>query len=424
VARSVDIDTQGRLAAGEDARRALADRAGRFVLLPSSPDLLVLARTPPLGVPAPPPRCVLAGDVSAFPIADFLAFIDTTRLSGLLTVASGGVERTLAFRSGEVRGATSQAAAERIGEVALRLGYVTRGQLESVKSSGRKFGQALVERGWLSAADLSRCFREQVTAVFHAILVSQQGVFWLVDQPEPDLGEPLSLSTQSLLMDGIRRIDEMSLFVSRIPGPGAVIGRREPPRTVELEPEELAALELVDGRRTVAEIAQAGRASEFDAMKVLYHLAEAGYVEARAASADHAPAGDAARAELARGFAAALRHVVQVAGDHGAREALVAGLRAQLGATHGRFAPLFARVALAEDGALDGAALLGNLALVRPAALRRLEPSGDATRYLRDGLRELLFFALFQLGERVPREVDDALAADVKNRLAALGGLA
>jgi hypothetical protein len=216
----------------------------------------------------------------------------------------------------------------------------------------------------------------------------------------------------------------MSLFVSRIPGAGSVIGRRDPPRAVRLEPEELALLELVDGRRTVAELAQAARASEFDAMKVLYHLAEAGYVEALAEPAARPPAGDVVRAELARGFSGALRRVVQVAGEHGAREALVAALRAHLGAAHGRFAPLFARVALAEDGALDDAALLGNLALVRPAALRRLEPSGDPTRYLRDGLRELLFFALFQLGERIPRDADDALAADVKDRLAALGGLA
>ena len=72
-------------------------------------------------------------------------------------------------------------------------------------------------------------------------------------------------------MDGIRRIDEMSLFRARIPGPYAFLRRREPRRPMTLKPTEQTLLGLVDGRRTVAEIATAAHASEFDATKILYH---------------------------------------------------------------------------------------------------------------------------------------------------------
>jgi hypothetical protein len=422
--RSIDIDTQGRIAVSDAARSALADRAGHFALLPSSHDLIVLARAGATGGPAVSPRCVLAGDLSVFPIADFLAFIHTTRASGMLTVVAGGVERAIAFQDGEVRAATSQAPAERVGEVALRMGYLKREQLDAVDARGMRFGDALVAAGLLAPEDLWKCFHEQVTTVFHAILLAQEGIFYLTDTPELDLGASLSIGTQSLLMDGIRRIDELSLFASKIPGAHAFVRRRDPRRAVRLEPLEEQLLELVDGRRRVFDIAHAARLSEFDAMKILYHLAEAGYVEAFAGPALGAPPpAVAALVELARAANGALRAIASAAAVHDALDGLRAATRAFLADPASRFEPLFRRVDLAEDGALDEPILLGNLSLLRDSALRKVEPTGDLSRYLRDALREAVFFQLFHLSERLPAEEDELLAADVRQRLEAAGGL-
>jgi hypothetical protein len=219
-----DLDAHGRLVPQSDeTRRALADRAGRFALLPSTADLVLARRTPAAAAGAAArPRCILAGDLSGFPIADLVAFLHQSRLSGVLTVASGGAERSAAFQDGEVRGAQSTAAGERIGEVAVRLGYATEAQIAQAAGAGRPLGKALVELGIISANDLWKCFHEQVTQVFHAILLSGTGTFFLVDEDSGDrFGVPLAVNTQSLLMDGIRRIDEMSLFRARIPGPDA-----------------------------------------------------------------------------------------------------------------------------------------------------------------------------------------------------------
>ena len=182
-----DLDPHGRLVAhSDDTRSALADRAGRFLLLPAAPDLLVARRTPAAGGTAPQPRCILAGDLSGFPIGDFVAFIHQSRLSGVLTVASGGAERSVAFKDGEVRGAQSTAPGERIGEVAVRLGYADEAQIAKAAAGGRPLGKALVDLGFVSASDLWKCFHEQVTEVFHAILLSPSGTFFLVDEDDPD----------------------------------------------------------------------------------------------------------------------------------------------------------------------------------------------------------------------------------------------
>jgi hypothetical protein len=146
-----------------------------------------------------------------------------------------------------------------------------------VSGSGEPIGKALVDRGIVQPNDLWKCLHEQVTAVFHALLLSPSGTFFLVDEDPGDrMTAPLAVSTQSLLMDGIRRIDELSLFRARIPGPRAYLRRREPSRAVTLRPTETALLALVDGRTTVAQIATAAHMNEFDATKILYHLARRG----------------------------------------------------------------------------------------------------------------------------------------------------
>ncbi len=419
----LDIDPHGRVVPqSDDVRRALADRAGRFLLLPSAADLLVARRTPAAGGTAARPRCILAGDLNGFPIADFVAFVHQSRLSGVLTVSSNGAERSIAFKDGEVRRATSTVGAERLGDVAVRLGLATDKQVAAVAQPGKAVGKALVDAGVLSANDLWKCFHEQVTAVFHAILLSRDGTFQLVDEDLPDrTGTPLAVNTQSLLMDGIRRIDEMSLFVSRIPGPRAYVRPREPRRIITLKPPEQAVFALVDGRTTVGEIAVRAHLSEFETTKILYHLAEAGYVEAVGQ-----PVVEGDPATVLRSLAAGMNELyrmVTAAIPEAGRAGFRSGVRAFLADSGHALAAVWNRAPHADDGAIDVDTILGNLSAMNGGALIRLEPTGDPVRLLLAALRELLFFQLFLVAERLTPEADEALAAALGPKLEALSEL-
>lgn len=419
----VDIDAHGRFAPqDEEARRLLADRAGRFVLLPSAPDLLVARRSPVAGGAVGRPRCLLAGDLSAFPIADFVAFLHQSKLSGLLTVSAAGHDRVVAFRDGEVRGAHSDASGERLGDVAVRLGYLRAEQLPEAPGPARSVGSALVERGLLSAPELWKCLHEQVAAVFHAILLSREGVFALVDEDAPELGTSLSVNTQSLLMDGIRRIDEMSLFRARIPGPDTSLRRREPKVAITLKPVEQQLLALVDAGRTVGAIAQGAHLNEFDTTKILYHLYQAGYVEVGGAAPPARSEQERAGA-VAAGMVEILREIVAALGGPGATDPLLTAARTFLADPSGRFAAAWRGVAPARDGGIDGARVRANLESLQPDALAELEPSRDRARLLFDALHELVLFYLFLAGDRLERADDEQLGREVKRRFDALGDL-
>jgi hypothetical protein len=224
-------------------------------------------------------------------------------------------------------------------------------------------------------------------------------------------------------MDAIRRIDEMSLFRQRIPDARAWLRRREPRRAVPLEPAERQLLELVDGRRSLGDVAREAHLSEFDATKIVYRLVEVGYVEVtQAPAAAPAPPADRARA-VALGMNEILRDIAGAVVAFRGAEAFLAGARAFLADPAPRYAPLWRGVAPRADGAVDEEALLANLAALDAAALRRAEPGGDRARLLLDALRELMFFYLFQAGEKLPRDADEAVTRAVKQKAEAVEAL-
>jgi hypothetical protein len=397
VRRFLLIDAHGRVATREDeVRRELADRAGNFELLPSAPDLLLAVRVPAFGGPTPAPGATLAGDLAAFPLGDFLGFVHQARMSGTLTVAAPGGARSVTFREGRVGGSSSEVRGERVGEVAVRLGYASDGALPP--------------------NDRWRVAREQVTAIFHAILTARDGVFYLVQGEDDPPGPALSLDTQAVLMDAVRRIDEMELFRGRIPGGDVFLRRREPREPVALEPEEDRLLGLVDGRRRVLDVAREAHLSEFDATKILYRLAEAGYVEATTESAGRGATADRSRAVLS-GMNEVFREVVRAVGAHGPTAPMIGDARTFLADPSSRFSALWRGIEPRDDGSLDEDRVLVALAALDAEEAARLDPRGDRPHVLLAALRELMFFYLFQSGERLPRDADEAVSQSVKRRL-------
>jgi hypothetical protein len=285
---------------------------------------------------------------------------------------------------------------ERTGEVAARLGFPGDGTLP-------------VSERW-------RVAREQVTAIFHAVLTARDGVFYLMQGEDEPPGPGLSLDTQAVLMDAVRRIDEMEHFRGRIPGGEVFLRRKEPREAVELQPEEERLLALVDGRRRVLDVAREAHLSEFDATKILYRLAEAGFVEATSESPGRAVTADRSRAVLT-GMNEVFREVVRAVGSHGATEPMLADAGQFLSDPYSRFYPLWRGVVPESDGSLDEDRMLVALAALADAEAGKLDPRGDRPRILLAALRELMFFYLFQAGERLPRDADEAISQSVKRRL-------
>lgn len=413
----IRVDGRGAVVPENEAAQArLAERSGRFYLAPTSPDLLLGVRAPCSGGKGPTPRVVLAGDLTGMQLADLVAFLNQSRITGILRVVSPAGERAIVFKTGEVHGAASDDPADRVGEIAIRLGLVQRTQLEQVLAGNPppgRIGRMLVEAGVLQPHDLWRCLQHQVSEVFHAILMAQEGAFMLVDQPVEDRGA-LAINTQGLLMDAIRRIDEMKEFRKRLPSSRAFVVRVKP--AGKLEPQERAVYEAASGERTVAEIAQSLRLTEFDATKLLHHLVGCGYLAVSQAPqpatvVPKEPTAD----EVARVFNFVFREVLAEVRKVGMATEFVAAANGAL-AQQAKKSPTLAGLAFNADGSLrDG--VLENLA-------RQKLSGSEASRALHETLSELMFFLLFEAGELIDPAADEDLSRRVKQLLSTIEGSA
>jgi hypothetical protein len=415
---------------------AFAGRTGSYALMPTSPDLLIFCRAQPEGGSIPAPRVVMAGDAAGFPLSDLIAFLSQSRWTGLIRVRTPGGERSITFREGEVRGASSDDPSDRLGEVLIRLGYVDRSKLEEVlrEQPPSKVGRALVERGYLQAHDLFKCVTHQVSEIFHAIVLCREGSFFLIDQPMEDkANHNIQLSTQSLLMDSIRKIDEMAHFRKRISHGRLYVGKKRA-SDGKLEEDEDRVLALLDGRRTLVELGHAAKLSEFDITKVVFRLLEGGFAvlseqplapemggaEKLSAPTPSRPAaavrqGRVDHHEVARVFNRIFREIRdEVASKQGMASEFIAAANAALSGQALTSSPVLEGLELADDGTLPVPRLIE--AFERHRAQLGSEPLAS----FKQALSDVMFFLLFQAGELLESRADEDLARRVKELLATL----
>jgi hypothetical protein len=406
------IDAEGRvLAEDRNASRRLAGRAGRWRMLASTGDLIILSREPPEGAPVSNVRVALSGEIDGTGgLCDVMGFIHQSQWSGALHTIDGKAHRTIWFKRGDIRTCGSNQPADRLGELLFRYGRITRADLDrALQRLGpdQRIGQLLVESGIVSSHDVFTFVRKQVEEVFFSVLGLRSGSFYFErsqgDEKLPDLG----LSTQNLLMEGTRQMDEMAYFQQKIPSMSAVPRlRSNAPAAPPEDPNPGVVLELIDGEADVASIARQSRLGEFEAMRALFQLSQGGYIEILSAT-------DVQRRPLSRPPSSekgGLTRLVEVFNEvlvkiHATLAASNKGERFRRdlaaffrGAT--TYSDLFAGVQPGPDGRLPADLIFENLERTRVS---------DRGQYLHQALNELLFFLVFTFGEAMGPEEEKEL---------------
>jgi hypothetical protein len=425
VSTRFSIDARGVLRPeSPEAAGELTQRAGQYLLTATAPDLFCALRVPIQGGRIRPPRVVLMGDAGGFPVSDLIAFLSQSRWTGVLRIHSPGGERSVALKDGEVRGASSEDPADRLSEVLVRLGHASRLSVDEVLRDvpPSKVGRALVDRGELQAHQLWSAVSHQVSDIFHTIVLAKEGVFVLVDQElDERLQSNVQLSTQSLLMDAIRKIDELAHFRGRIPH-GRMYVAKKRSSDGKLHPDEDKVLTHATGRRTVLELAQAVKLSEFEVTKIIFRLLEGGYAtvsEISAAEVEGPPVAAATAVEPAtrvvRTFNAIFAEVLEEVRRQGRGPAFLQAANTALAGQALTDLPVLRGLQLGADG------MLPERRLLEAFARSRGQLGSEPVASLREALSDVMFFLLFQAGELLESRADEELARRVKDLLAALG---
>jgi len=247
-----------------------------------------------------PGKSVLSGDLSSIGLADIFTLLGMAKKSGVLRLTRGAETRTLHWEAGEIVFARSNSVRDSLGNFLVRKGIITPEQ-NAVSASkideNTRHGKVLVRMGFISADQLLWAVKQQVLEIVYSLFHWRSGLFEFVEG-EADAKEKitLSMSTTKVIMEGIHRLDEWAKMRAIFPDDAVVLepvlGPGEVGARPDLGPEDRKLLALIDGSRTLAEIAGLARQGEFECYSILFNLVSTGVLRVRGAQA---PARRAAR---------------------------------------------------------------------------------------------------------------------------------
>ena len=209
-------------------------------------------------------------------------------------------------------------------------------------SPATPLGEVLVAQGALDRETRDHFLRLQIRERLYGLFAASAGRYKFQPRP-PNFTKPAfdPVGADTVLMEGIRRAEEWPLIRTRVLNDGAVFRVLRRPEADDDEAAALAralddafsevvdddepgvgpngqkrlsraerrVLDLVDGKRSVAQVVLETRLGSFETCKALYNLAQAGYLEVARTGRGRAGAGAQGRS----GGAVALRVLVNLA---------------------------------------------------------------------------------------------------------------
>lgn len=237
----------------------------------------------------------IEGPLKELGLHDVFQLLDLSRKTGVMRITSHlrNNEGMVAFDSGAIVYAEIKSNPHRIGDMLVRAGKVTEGDLERARAiqeregPRQRLGQILVSIGALSARDLDSQVEFHVAEVVFELLSWQEGFFSFAEGTLAGVPADamVKIRTESLLMEGARRIDEWSRIESHVPHLGVIPGLAAVEdgtgAQLDLLPAEWEVLAEVDGERDVRQIAGRLARSEFEVARTLFGLVATGVIELR-----------------------------------------------------------------------------------------------------------------------------------------------
>jgi hypothetical protein len=372
---------------GKTASQRMRARQGAFRLMPAPAHLIVMRYVGEDGRrdPEDGPVFRLAGEIThAGALCDIVALIGQAGWKGELVVLDGGHSRSIFFEASHVVAASSTVVSERLGEVLYRYGALTREQLAATVAGATadvRFGEAAVKLGYVPREKLYQLMNRQTEEIVYAVLLVGDGMFFFLDTfDEQRVHTRQNLSVNGLLMEGVRRMDEMRYFRDRIPSDQHVperVASKDPPT------EELAKVwSAVDGVRAIAEICRVVGQGEFEVTRALFQLVQSGHATVQTPR----PTGTAAVVALFNEAISLIFREVDAVGD-GRRGGEVREQLASFATGAGVYDALFRRAGPSPDGTVVTDKIIENISVLVGAE--------QAETTLAQWLYEYVSFAVF-----------------------------
>ena len=236
----------------------------------------------------PEPHQALTGDLARIQLPDVLSFLAMIRATGKLLLRHDPLERSIHWKDGEIVFASSNSPEHSLGMFLLRNGKITPEQYEESKrrvTAHLRHGKLLVQMGAISPKDLWWGVKNQALEIIYSLFGWKDGSFVFGDATDELLNERivLSIHTSTVIMEGIRRLDETAMIREKITGLDMVFlkepGAEPDFASLEMSDHEVELYNNIDGKRTIRELIGRSEMTEFEVTRILFQLLSARLIE-------------------------------------------------------------------------------------------------------------------------------------------------
>jgi hypothetical protein len=233
----------------------------------------------------------LVGELRDFALHDFLYLVARGLKTGSLVLHRTDAAATLFFEKGKLVSVVRPQPRERLGAMLIRVGKISQPQLDealAVQGVGdmRPIGEILVELGHITKDDWQSSVQAVIEDTVYDLFTWHEGEFeFRAGEPPPvdEIQTPVPIVVENLIMEGVRRVDELTRIKERIPNTDMIVclteRADEPEGEVNLTADEWRVFVRVDDRASIAALATRLNQSLFQVSSTVFGLIVYGLVE-------------------------------------------------------------------------------------------------------------------------------------------------
>jgi hypothetical protein len=360
----------------------------------------------------------IRGSLSESSLQELLSSISRSKETGTLNFHDMGRWKAIYFKEGQIIFATSNIPDDRLGEYLIKKGRITVRQfLEGSKlvRPGKRFGAVLVEENILSSDELLAALQGHVEEIVYSLFDWVRGEYEFVIKDLSAEGPiTLNLNTEDVILEGIRRIDDFTRIYTGLGSMDRVLRLSDSADNLmyrlELDSDESQILSLVNGTLSLEQILALSFLPNFETLRILYALVAVGVLERAGETAERGK----------KQLVEQEYELEEIVEHYNCNFGTVASyLQGRLGDRAGEFADrivaqvseqhseLFEGIDLSSASRVDFDQLLANLG-DRPHEAKKST--------LVDGLNELTYGLLLEIGRQFGREEQDKISAMIQRQ--------
>ena len=234
---------------------------------------------------------MLSGSLDDFTLPEVLRMLAALGKSGTLDVSRRAGSGRIVFRDGAVIYAETELAKSHLGQKLVGSGKMTdlqlRQSLDVQAATGDRLGHILLVSEVISPEALREAIEAQIEDSAFELMCWEAGEFkWTTGDPE-ETDADVSLQVDDLIETISARLEQRKMMQERLVTTSAVPRLSDgPPQaaSINISGPQWRLLALVNGVRTVSEIARSAGSPEADARRIFLDLASVGLIEVDAAA--------------------------------------------------------------------------------------------------------------------------------------------